>query len=299
MIHTSELWAPGAVRYRRVQGQKPTPKRSSGPWKIGFRCTRLAYSAMTCPAASFCRKSSHGHKVRGHRRGLRPQKPGCAFFDPQDTMHSEARREPAGTPRALVRSASAAPRQTQRTTCMHPYEPSAPPVGTCRVVASAYALSHVAPSTLPSKNCPRDSFPHELVIDYFFCSWSRSTLAGRRGIVSIVAPGDPTCNRVRWAAVRNCHTMMPVPVGPRRAPTHPVPPAPPAPAIVPAEIWYLLNFVHGKWKRQFPTSIVASVVSYNLRQDFSQKTLPLFLCGLPGSLFWAQKSSKSSGEDRI
>ena len=118
-------------------------------------------------------------------------------------------------------------------------------------------------------------------------------------VVSIVAPGDPTCNRVRWAAVRNCHTMMPVPVGPRRAPTHPVPPAPPAPAIVPAEIWYLLNFVHGKWKPQFPTSIVASVVSYNLRQDFSQKTLPLFLCGLPGSLFWAQKSSKSSGEDRI
>ena len=73
--------------------------------------------------------------MRGHRRGLRPQKPGCAFFDPQDTMHWQAGCEPAGTPRALVRSASAAPLQTQRTTCIHPYEPSAPPVGTCRAVA--------------------------------------------------------------------------------------------------------------------------------------------------------------------
>ena len=170
-----------------MQGQKPTPKRSSGPCQIGFRCTRLAYSALTCPAASFCRKSSHGHKVRGHRRGLRPQKPGCAFFDPQDTMHSEARREPAGTPRALVRSASAAPRQTQRTTCMHPYEPSAPPVGTCRVVASAYALSHVAPDhhpslIIPDKFFPRTEFVRPIHVNFVFERWSgQRTGRGRAG----------------------------------------------------------------------------------------------------------------------
>ena len=136
---------------------------AAGPCQIGFRCTRLAYSALTCPAASFCRKSSHGHKVRGHRRGLRPQKPGCAFFDPQDTMHSQAGCEPAGTPRALVRSASAAPRQTQRTTCMHPYEPSAPPVGTCRAVACACALSSHRRQRPRQKELSRDSFSHELV----------------------------------------------------------------------------------------------------------------------------------------
>lgn len=143
---------------------------------------------MTCPAASFCRKSSHGHKVRGHRRGLRPQKPGCAFFDPQGTMHSQAGCEPAGTPRALVRSASAAPRQTQRTTYMHPYEPSAPPVGTCRVVASAYALSHVAPSTLPSKNCPRrKNCPRA----QFVGPWGDGAEEYRGGSAARSGPGAP------------------------------------------------------------------------------------------------------------
>ena len=141
-----------------MQGQKPTPKRSSGPCQIGFRCTRLAYSALTCPAASFCRKSPHGHKVRGYRRGLRPQKPGCAFSDPQDTTQSQAGCEPADTPRALVQSASAEPRQTQCTTCMQPYEPSAPPVGTGRVVASAYALSSRRPHPPPLRSLSRIMF---------------------------------------------------------------------------------------------------------------------------------------------
>jgi len=108
----------------------------------------------------------------------------------------------------------------------------------------------------------------------------------------IVAPGGPTCNRVRCAAVLNCHTMMPVPVVPRRAPTRPVRPRRPLLPSSAAEIWYWLNFVHGFWKREFPTSIVASVVSYNLRQEFSQKTLPLFLCGLPGPLFGPAGSKK-------
>ena len=117
---------------------------------------------MTCPAASFCRKSSHGHKVRGHRRGLRPQKPGCAFSDPQDTTHSQAGCDPAGTPRALVQSASAEPRQTQCTTCMQPYEPSAPPVGTCRAVACACTLSSHRRQRPRQKELSRDSFCHEL-----------------------------------------------------------------------------------------------------------------------------------------
>ena len=51
-------------------------------------------------------------------------------------------------PRTLVRSASAVPRQTQRTTSMNQCEASAPPEGTCRAVPRACTAPTVAASTL-------------------------------------------------------------------------------------------------------------------------------------------------------
>ena len=56
------------------------------------RFTRLAYSALTCPAASFCRQSSHGHEVRGHRRGVCVLRSRNARFPTPKTLHTFASR---------------------------------------------------------------------------------------------------------------------------------------------------------------------------------------------------------------
>ena len=109
-------------------------------------CTAAGVPEICPPPAAPDRGGPPGGGVGARGEGRSP--PDAA------APESLSRALPAGTPRALVCSASAVPRQTQRTTCMNQCEPSAPPVGTCRAVACACTLSSHRQHPVTKTNLP-------------------------------------------------------------------------------------------------------------------------------------------------